>query len=91
MRMVIGRKVLASHEKRPLVHIIYVYFEPRRGRLLVLTTLLLYVLPCTCPGPPLLSFADIGKSPALGVNTYFIVPIYRKERERSVGIAGSKS
>lgn len=92
MRMVIGREVLASHEKRPLVHIIYVYFEPRRGRLLVLTTLLLYALPCTCSGAlPLLSFADIGKSLALGVNTYFIVPIYRKERGRSVGTPGSKS
>lgn len=62
MRIVIGREVLASHEKIPLVDIIYVYFEPRQGRLLVLTTLLLYALPCTCSGPPLLSFADIGKS-----------------------------
>lgn len=70
MRVVIGREVLASHEKRPLVDVIYVYFEPRQRRLLVLTTLLLYALPCTCSGAPLLSFADIGKSLALGVGTY---------------------
>lgn len=70
MRMAIGREVLASHEKRRLVNIIYVYSEPRQGRLLVLTTLLLYVLPCTCSGPPLLSFADIGKSLAPGMGTY---------------------
>lgn len=70
MRVVTGREVLTSREKRPLVDVMYVYFEPRRRRLLVLTTLLLYVLPCTCSGAPLLSFADIGKSLALGVGTY---------------------
>lgn len=33
VKMLSGREVLARHEKRPLVDIIYVYFEPKQGRL----------------------------------------------------------
>lgn len=55
-RILSGRELLTRHEKRPLVDIIYVYSEPRQGRLLVLTTLLLYALPNTCPGTSSLKF-----------------------------------